>query len=140
MDLRSIFDATVVEPDTYKKLLNASANPDLARAFRGAEIGDVLLQAHGPQLLQRVNGWNVLSDALWNTQADFKAARAFLQSVSITSDQPAVGAILHALTANDDLRERLAGNPVDPDAIVNADYERDFTSHDESLSFGMTQL
>lgn len=122
-----------MQPDTYKRLVTAAANPDIARAILAAEIGDGLLQMHGPQLLQRVNGWNVLSDALWNTQADFKAARAFLQGIS--SDQPALGAVLNALVANDDMRERLAENPVDPDALVHADCERDFTSHDEFVAY-----
>ncbi|KZV64689.1 hypothetical protein PENSPDRAFT_757048 [Peniophora sp. CONT] len=135
LDMRAIFYASVVEPDTSRRLITAAANPDIARALLVAEIGDGLLHKYGPQLLQRVNGWNVLSDALWNTQADFKAARAFLQSITNDPNQAALGAVLHALIANEELRERLAENPADPDALVNADCERDFTSHDEFVSY-----
>ncbi|KAI0029917.1 hypothetical protein K488DRAFT_55305 [Vararia minispora EC-137] len=133
LDLRSIFDASTVEDDTLTKLLIAASNPDIARALAEAQVADRLRPEHKARLITRHEGWRVLSDALWNTQADFRIARQFLDEIG--TDEPSFGVVLHALIQHSDLNARLAENPVLQDTPLVSDNELEIGSHDEFVAY-----
>jgi hypothetical protein len=131
--LRSLFDASTVDDDVLTRLLVAAANPDTARALLDAHVPEQLRPSHSARLTSRLEGWSILSDALWNTQADFRLARAFLNDIG--TDEPAFGAVLHALIQHNDLSARLAGNPILPDTPLVSTDDQEFESHDEFVAY-----
>jgi len=122
-----------VEDDTLSRLLVAAGNPDIARALSEAQVPERLRAEHKARLMARIEGWNVLSDALWNTQADFLVARRFLDDIG--TDEPSFGVVLHTLINHHELSSRLAENPVLPDTPLVSEKEQEIGSHDEFIAY-----
>ncbi|THH12845.1 hypothetical protein EW146_g7312, partial [Bondarzewia mesenterica] len=151
LDLRAIFDATTVDEGTLSRLLVACTNPDIARQFKAIYFHDVLLAVQSNasadastkelavSLDERMCGWDVLADALSNTQADFHTASEVLRSAG--TDEPTFGVLLAALTSHGELVTRLADNPVlprslpHPPVIMQDDRVLGQVSHDEFVAF-----
>ncbi|KAI0310418.1 hypothetical protein OF83DRAFT_874002 [Amylostereum chailletii] len=145
LDLRVIFDASVLDEDALEQLLVAASNPDIARYLTDLKFPELLqsmqhnasfprgLQHAAQRLHERLQGWTALGDALWNTQAQFPVARAFLHTAG--ADEPSFGVLLHVLVAHSDVVTRLAENPVLADTPLVAEDEAGSTSQDEFIAF-----
>lgn len=143
-----------MDEDTLNRLLSASSNPDIARHLKSMELIEQLTAIYqapsapsatktiAKQLVERLHGWEVLADSLWNTQGDFATASSFLRVAC--SKEASFGAVLQAFILHTELVTRLAENPVirgstasPPALLVEADAfkSQPSVSHDEFISF-----
>lgn len=116
-------------------MLSTSLTEDLLSLQRSA-LTESGIKSAAQRLTRILHGWDALSDALSNTQADFGAASAFLLTVG--RDEPTLGAALHALIAHTDLVTRLAENAVVPRSLDHPPLLLDgagAVSHDEFIAF-----
>lgn len=121
MELREIFTASTLDEDTVGFLLEATANPDIARklndpAFRetvNLTIRNMTHDRHmgtvSRQLLSRIDGVAALEDAISNTQGDFARAADTLKDIS--RQEMSFGVLLESLVTHPDLVDKLAENP-----------------------------
>jgi len=106
------------------RLLDASANVDIARHLRAEWFFDLLHKLRGlstanremqlavRRLTARIQGWEVLEDALSNTRADFNAAASVMKDIG--SGENSFGIWLESMVTHQDILSKLAENPVLP--------------------------
>ncbi|KAA1473391.1 hypothetical protein DENSPDRAFT_902536 [Dentipellis sp. KUC8613] len=148
LDFQKIFDPSVLDEDTLAHLLIAAANPDVARhilaspfagdlqALQTSALTSPAIKTAAQRLTAVICGWDVLADALWNTQADFRAAGAFLRTAG--TEEPTFGTALHALVTHADIVAGLAENLVVPRSMEHPPLLLDgdcVASHDEFIAF-----
>lgn len=105
--------------------------------IKTAPAADRKTKAAAHKLATRIQQWQILEDALSNTQADFHAAAEFMKDIG-TSEQ-AFGIWLECMTTHPDLVTKLAENPVlpiahsGPPALLGEGSSA--VSHDEFIAF-----
>jgi hypothetical protein len=111
-----------VDEDSLLELLDASANPDIARYLNTPSFLDVLRdiqestshdkgsQLAARRLLSRISGWGAFEDALSNTQADFTESISILKDIG--TEEQSLGIWLLSMTEHDDLLTKISENPV----------------------------
>lgn len=119
-----MFDASTLDEETITKLLNAAANPDIARYMGNDFFLDILnsvatnssasreTRAAAQQLISRIESWPILEDALSNTQGNFAAAASALAEMS--SQEPSFGVWLASMITHQDLVTKLSENHITP--------------------------
>lgn len=149
LDLEQIFEAADLDDLTLLRLLDASTNASIARhlsapwflnmlnTIKTAPAADRETKAAARKLGVRIQQWQILEDALSNTQADFHAAAGFMKDIG-TSEQT-FGIWLECMTTHQDLVTKLAENPVlpiahsRPPALLGNGSS--VVSHDEFIAF-----
>jgi hypothetical protein len=105
--------------------------------IKTAPAADCETKAAARKLAARIQQWQILEDALSNTQADFHAAADFMKDIG-TSEQ-SFGIWLECMTTHQDLVTKLAENPVlpiahsRPPALLGNGSSA--VSHDEFIAF-----
>jgi hypothetical protein len=124
VDLEQVFDAANMDDQTLIFLLDASTNVLIARhlsaswflsilnKIEAAPAADRGAKSTARRIATRLQQWQILEDALSNTQADFHAAAGLMKDIS-TSEQ-AFGIWLECMTTHPDIMTKLAENPVLP--------------------------
>lgn len=109
---------------TLLRLSDASANACIARHFNTPWFLDMLktilespsserdTKRAASKLLSRVQQWQILEDALSNTQADFRAAAAAMKDFG--TNEQSFGIWLESMITHQDIVTKLAENPVLP--------------------------
>jgi hypothetical protein len=134
---------------TLLRLLDASTNPSVSRGLNVPWFLGILSTIEitpatdresklaARKLAMRLQQWQILEDALSNTQADFHAAAGLMKDIG-TSEQ-SFGIWLECMTTHPDLLTKLAENPVLPIAHsrppVLLGSRLSAVSHDEFVSF-----
>jgi hypothetical protein len=148
VDLEQVFEAHMDNP-TLHRLLDASTNACIARYLsvpwflnvisktETAPAVDRRTRAAARKLAARLQQWQILEDALSNTQADFHAAAGLMKDIS-TSEQ-SFGIWLECMITHPDLLTKLAENPVLPIANsrppVLLGSDSSVVSHDKFVAF-----
>ncbi|KAG6331216.1 hypothetical protein ID866_7871 [Astraeus odoratus] len=113
IDLERVFDASTLDEDTVLALLDASANPDIARLFDTDWFKNILhstqtLPGAEPEfrksvrrLMSRFEDWRIFGEALSNPDGDFISASMFMRDVG--SEEKSFGIWLSCMIAHDDL-------------------------------------
>lgn len=123
LDLPSIFDASSMDVVTIIRLMHAASNVDIARALRNDRSMNIFQQFRDVassretrkdlhRLLARITGWQVLEDALSNTQANFIEAASMLKDVGY--EDTSFGILVESMITHSGLGPMLAENPVLP--------------------------
>lgn len=134
---------------TLLRLLDASTSPSISRHLNVPWFFSILstieitpaadreTKLAARKLAVRLQQWQILEDALSNTQADFHAAAGLMKDIG-TSEQ-SFGIWLECMTTHPDLLTKLAENPVLPIAHsrppVLLGSRLSAVSHDEFVSF-----
>ncbi|THV08220.1 hypothetical protein K435DRAFT_3799 [Dendrothele bispora CBS 962.96] len=117
-----VFDSSSMDEDTILELLDASANPDIARHLNTTSFLDTLrdiqesaqhdraTQVAARRLLARISAWDAFEDALTNTQADLTESIAMLRDIG--AEEQSLGIWLMSMTQHDDLLTKMSENPV----------------------------
>ena len=133
---------------TILRLLTAASNIDIARGLNAESFLDLLhtiqsspnvdkeTQDAACKLLVRINGWNILEDALSNTQADFSQPAAMMRDIGL--EEHSFGIWVGSMINHQGLVAQLAENPVllksqNPPLLLNRQVIS--VSHDEFISF-----
>lgn len=148
MDLEQVFEPRM-DNSTLHRLLDASTNACIARhlsvpwflnimsTIEAAPAADRRTKTAACKLAARLRQWQILEDALSNTQADFHAAAGLMKDIS-TSEQ-SFGIWLECMITHPDLLTKLAENPVLPIANsrppVLLGSHSSAVSHDEFVAF-----
>jgi hypothetical protein len=148
LDLPSIFEGSDLDESTILRLLASASNVSVARGLNNDWFLELLqtiirrpgvdreLEVAARRLLARITGWNVLEDALSNTQANFAQATAMLRDIAI--EEYSFGAFLESMLYHPDVVAALSENPVLPKPQVPPlllDESPNSVSHDEFISF-----
>lgn len=145
----AIFDSSNMDDQTLDKLSDATANADIARYLQSewflSTVRDI---EHNPSadretrnaarhLVNRVEGWTSLEDALFNTQGDFITAAAALRDFS--SQEASFGILLESLVTHEDIVSRLSENLVVSISAASLPQllsrGKSSVSHDDFLAF-----
>ena len=100
---------------------------------------DAATKSFAGALVVRIRGWEVLTDALWNTQADFETAVELVRAAGM--EEPMFGVLLAALVSHNEIFTRLAEKPVlprsppHPPVLMQEAGERGQPTHDEFVAF-----
>ena len=100
---------------------------------------DAATKSFAGALIVRIRGWEVLTDALWNTQADFETAVELVRAAGM--EEPMFGVLLAALVSHNEIFTRLAEKPVlprsppHPPVLMQEVGERGQPTHDEFVAF-----
>jgi hypothetical protein len=138
------FARTTITYDTLARLTEAASNQHVA-AFLNSEaahrnlgtvLNDLALDPDHAALVKslkaRLQGWDILSDALHNTRGGFATALAFIDD--LVEDQSSLGVWMHYLAEDPEFLSRLSENPSisgpPPPSIEEA-----CTSHDTFVSY-----
>jgi hypothetical protein len=109
---------------TITRLLDAAANIDIARHLRAdwffaalrtvqeLSAADKELQLAVRRLFTRIQGWQILEDALSDTRADFNAAADMMKDFG--KEEKSLGIWLGTMTMHNEILIKLAENPVLP--------------------------
>lgn len=138
-----------MDESTLEYLLEAVANPDVARRLNDPDFKDVMnstakntgynrrIRTLAQLLLARIDGVATLEDAISNTQGDFSGAARTLKD--ITRQEMPFGILLECLVTHPDLVDKLAENPTlsaslqnPPSLFANSNIA---VSHDEFIAF-----
>jgi hypothetical protein len=148
VDLEQVFEAGMHDL-TLLRLLDASTNASIARhlcvpwflgilsTIESAPAADRATKTAARKLATRLQQWQILEDALSNTQADFHAAASLMKDIG-TSEQ-SFGIWLECMITHPDLLAKLAENPVLPIAhsrppvLLRSGLSA--VSHDEFVAF-----
>lgn len=149
LELESCFDESSLRNGALAQLVIASANADVARHFRSewflttitslskSNSVDRGVRKDAQDLLARIEGWEVIEDALSNTQGDFAAAADAL--VELTSDERSFGIWLNSMVTHQDLVAKHSENPTLPSPLQHPPLllkkPKPSVSHDEFIAF-----
>jgi hypothetical protein len=149
LDLEEVFEAANLDERTLQRLLDASTNNSIARhlsvpwffsvldTIQTAPAANRPTKSIASRLTTRLRQWQLLEDALSNTQADFHAAASLMKDIS-TSEQ-SFGIWLECMITHSDLVTKLAENPVLPIAHSHPPIllgpSLSAVSHDEFVAF-----
>ena len=111
----------MLDASTLRELIDAVANPDIARSLNTDWFADVLTEvkesaiadrqsrALARELLTHLDGMSMFEDAISNTQGDFSRAAAALKR--ICSEEQSFGIWLASIVTHQDLLDKLSENP-----------------------------
>jgi len=117
VDLTEIIEPSHLDKYTMSKLAQAATNIDVARHLdsgkfldmvqdvRNIYVGDPDTSSDATKLLDRIQGWHALSDALVNPDGDFAAAATLLKDVG--THELAFGIWLESMIAHSDVFEHI---------------------------------
>jgi hypothetical protein len=144
-----IFEVSNLDESTILRLLDAATNPDIARHLNNNWFLELLrsvqstpgasheMQLATRRLATRIQEWQILEDALSNTQADFNQAAAMMKDIG--TEEQSFGIWLESMTTNSELVLKLAENPVLPISQSHPPLlfgqSMASVSHDEFISF-----
>ena len=147
MDLQMVFDEYNMDELTVLRLLDAAANVDIARhlnndwflglleTIQGTPVADKETQFAVRRLAARIRGWQLVEDALSNTQANFNEVASMMKDIG--TEEKSFGIWLESMITHHDLIAKLAENPVlpiyqSPPSLLHAPLS---VSHDEFIAF-----
>jgi len=143
-----------VDEDTLLELLDASANPDIARHLNTPSFLDTLrevqesanhdrsTQVAARRLSSRVSAWVAFEDALTNTRADFTESITMLKEIA--AEEQSLGIWLMSMTQHGDILTKMSENPVFSSthtyprllsSICNVNSRNGAVSHDDFITF-----
>jgi hypothetical protein len=138
-----------MDESTVLRLLDAAANPDISRYLNQDWFQELLrsiqcIPSTGQELLlatrrlaTRLREWQILEDALSNTQGDFNQAAAMMKDVS--TEEQSFGIWLASMITNPEVVLKLAENPALPISQSHPPMLLGQTmasvSHDEFIAF-----
>lgn len=146
--MTKIFEASHLDKYTLSKLVQAATNADVARHLNVGWFFDMVSNVHdhpsvdqetksdSKKLIARIQGWNILEDALSNTQADFHSAAAMLKDIG--THELTFGIWLESMIAHVDISTRLAENHTPPLPLPHPPLllrPPGSISHDEFIAF-----
>lgn len=118
-----MYDTTAnLDRPTLLYLLDAASSPDVSQQLRNEQTMKVIssisesatyddgARRAATRLLERIKGWDVLEDALSNTQAPFQQAITLIREVAM--EENSFGIWLENMLSNPDITERLLDNPL----------------------------
>ncbi|KDQ64455.1 hypothetical protein JAAARDRAFT_145190 [Jaapia argillacea MUCL 33604] len=127
LDLSEVFDPNTMDEGTLLRLVGASSNADIARHLDNPWFLDLLnaiqvnsgatdreVRAVVRKVMTRVRGWQILEDALSNSQGDFNETANFLKEIG--TDEQSFGIWLESFVTHQDLVTKLSENPVIPNS------------------------
>lgn len=139
----------VVDEATLLRLLDASANPVIARhlsapwflnmlvTLQESSGSDRAIKEGARKLAVRIQQCHVLEDTLSNTQGDFRAAAALMNDIG--ASEQSFGIWLQCIITHQEVLAKIAENPVLPNAQsrLSALLEPDEStiSHDQFVAF-----
>ncbi|KAJ3551729.1 hypothetical protein NM688_g4538 [Phlebia brevispora] len=121
MDITRVFDSSMLDASTLRELIDAAANPDIAKSLNNDWFMEILgeversvaaekqTRALARDLLSRIEGMSVYEDAISNTQGDFARAAATLKD--ICGQEQSFGIWLASMVTHQDLVDKLGENP-----------------------------
>lgn len=139
----------MLDTSTLRELIDAAANPDIAKALNNDAFLDVLGEVESSitadrqtrmlaqELLAHLDGMSVFEDAVSNTQGDFPRAAATLKR--ICGQEQSFGIWLAVMVTHQDLLDKLSENP--PSSVPLQHLPLLFkstavpASHDEFIAF-----
>jgi hypothetical protein len=122
--LSKTFESSHLDKYTLSKLFQAATNVDVARYLNATWFFDMIsnvqnqynidreTKSDASKLVTRIQGWQVLEEALSNTQADFNLAAAMLKDIG--THELTLGIWLESMVAHPDIFAKLAENSVLP--------------------------
>jgi len=136
-----------MDESTLSRLLDAAANFDIARHLNMEWFLDILhsiqedrtfsseAQTLARRLCDRIRSWQVLEDALSNTQADFHTAFDMIKD--ICREENSFGIWMESMTTHPDILMNLAENPVLPNSQCPHPllHFSSTVSHDDFITF-----
>jgi hypothetical protein len=149
VDLEHVFGVADLDDLTLLRLLDASTNASLARhlsvpwflsilsTIQTAPAPDRETKIAASKLTARLQQWQILEDALSNTQADFHAAATLMKEIG--SSEQSFGIWLECMITHSDIMMKLAENPVlpiahsRPPALLGSSLSA--ASHNEFVAF-----
>lgn len=138
------FSRDLITYDTLARLNEAAANRQVASFLNcdsfhrsletslGGPASDPEYSALASSLKLRLQGWDVLSDALHNTKGAFDIALAFIDN--LVEEQSSLGVWAQYLVDDSDLLVRLSENPSMPGSPP-VSVEEACTSHDAFVAY-----
>jgi hypothetical protein len=132
---------------TITRVLDASANPDIARhlntewfsailhTLQGLSCADMEMKSLVRRLAARIKGWQTLEDALSNSRADFNEAAATMKDMG--SEENSFGIWLETMVTHQNIYSKLADhvvlpNPQCPPSLLRTTAA---VSHDDFIAF-----
>jgi hypothetical protein len=138
-----------MDKSTTLRLLDAATNPDISRHLNNNWFQEMLpsiqcIPSTGQEVLlatrrlaTRIQEWQILEDALSNTQGDFNQAAAMMKDVS--TEEQSFGIWLASMITNPEVVLKLAENPALPISQshppVLLGQSMASVSHDEFIAF-----
>lgn len=147
IELERVFDSSSLDEDTLLALLDASANPDIARFLDSDWFRSVLEAIQAPsgaerevkkstrRLAVRLQEWRAFEDALSNPEGDLTGAAQFMRDVS--AEEKSLGIWLSCMTTHDDLLSAIHSGPILEGSLHEAPWDMASAdvSHAEFLGF-----